>query len=63
MSEVITTAGRAGLAEALTASPAESPRREMIKRLRATLRKPEATDDEVDDALEALVELARTPDE
>lgn len=53
---VITTAGRA---------PAPSPqtaRREAIARIRAVLRNQAAPDTEVDDALEALTELAKTED-
>lgn len=53
MAEVIDTAGRAD------APPPVDPRREAIKAVRAVLRKVSATDDEVDDALEALVELSK----
>ena len=54
MSDVITTAGR----------PRDIPtrpdaRKDMIRLIRTALRKPDATDDEVDGALEALVELAK----
>jgi hypothetical protein len=61
MNEVIKTAG---LQEALAAAPAvsveaPSPRREAISLIRSTLRKVDASDDEVDDALEALLELAK----
>jgi hypothetical protein len=49
----ITTAGQA-------AEPAAtSPRREAIKAIRAKLRQSDITDDEYDDALEALVELTK----
>lgn len=54
MSEVITTAGRA-----VPTSPTTNPRREAIKAIRAALRNQDATDAEVDDAIEALVELAK----
>jgi len=46
----------AGLAEA--AKPT-STRRDAIKMIRATLRKQESSDDEVDEALEALIELSK----
>lgn len=51
MAEPITTAGRQ--------APAPDPRKEAIKLIRIALRKPDATDDEVDSALEALVELSK----
>lgn len=38
---------------------ATSTRREAIRLIRATLRKQESSDDEVDEALEALVELSK----
>jgi hypothetical protein len=48
----ITTAG--------AADPAPSdPRKDAIRVIRTTLRKADATDDEVDGALEALLELAK----
>ena len=46
----------AGLADP---QPPANPRREAIKAIRAKLRQADATDDEVDDALEALVELTK----
>lgn len=58
--EVIKTAGLQGaLAAAAVKVPAQDPRREAIRAARAVLRKADATDDEWDDALEALVELAK----
>lgn len=53
MGDVILTAGTGHEA------PATSPRREAIKLIRATLRKQESSDEEVDEALEALVELSK----
>jgi len=41
------------------AAPAADPRKDAIRSIRATLRKSDATDDEVDGALEALLELAK----
>lgn len=55
MAEVISTAG---LVTPEAPKPA-NPRRDAVKLIRAALRNPTATDDEVDDALEALVELAK----
>lgn len=55
MAEVITTAGRK---EPETVQP-ESPRRAAIKAVRAVIRNPSSTDAEIEDALEALVELSR----
>ena len=52
MAEPITTAGR-------ERSIPTSPRRDAIRLIRAALRKQDASDDEVDEALEALVELAK----
>lgn len=49
----ITTAGREPDA------PAASPRKDAIRLIRTALRKQDATDDEVDGALEALLELAK----
>lgn len=50
----ITTAGR------VDQSPApRDPRKEAIRLIGRTLRKQDATDDEVDAALEALVELTK----
>lgn len=54
MTDVVDTAGLEPQAE----QPAD-PRKEAIKLIRTALRKPDATDDEVDSALEALVELAK----
>lgn len=58
MSEVVKSAG---LQSALAAqgAPAPSPRRAAIQLIRQTLRKQDATDDEMDEALEALVELSK----
>jgi hypothetical protein len=51
--EPITTAGKA------EESPPADPRKEAIRLIRTTLRKQDATDDEVDGAIEALLELAK----
>lgn len=56
MARVITTAGREAPPDP------RSARREAISRIRQVLRAPEARDEDVDDALEALTELARTED-
>lgn len=56
MAEVIDSAGRS----AADPDPApEDPRKEVIRAVRAVLRKSDATDEEYEDALEALAELAR----
>lgn len=52
MAAPITTAGRAD------ETPA-NPRKDAIRLIRTALRKPDATDDEVDSALEALIELSK----
>lgn len=60
MSDVISTAGLGGPVELTgpnTAAP--NPTREAVKAIRAVLRRAEASDDEVDDALEALIELGK----
>jgi len=57
VSEVISTAGLEGLTGPNTAAP--NPTREAVKAIRAVLRRAESTDDEVDDALEALLELGK----
>ena len=57
MAEVFTSAG---LAPTSTPAPDSSPRREAIRAVRAIIRDPKATDADVEDALEALVELSRT---
>lgn len=56
--EIIVTAGQV-VPE--MAQP-KSRKREAIQAVRTILRNPQATDDDVDDALEALTELARTED-
>lgn len=48
----ITTAGQAEPAAA-------DPRKDAIRAIRTALRKADATDDEVDNALEALIELSK----
>lgn len=53
MAEPITTAGLA------PGAPPADPRKEAIRLIRTTLRKPDATDDEMDSALEALIELSK----
>lgn len=52
--EPIFTAGLDSLAP-----PASNPRRELIKGIRAVLRRTDATEDEDVDALEALLELSK----
>lgn len=52
MAAPITTAGR-------DEAPAANPRKDAIRLIRTALRKPDATDDEVDSALEALIELSK----
>jgi hypothetical protein len=54
MAEVIDTAG---LAEPVATA---DPRKEAVKAIRAVLRKADATDEEYEDALEALAEMARS---
>lgn len=54
MADVIISAGLE------PSAPATSSRREAIKLIRATLRKQDSSDEEVDEALEALVELSKT---
>lgn len=53
--EAIFTAGLDSLAPPVQTNP----KREAIKTIRAVIRRQDATDDEVDDALEALVELSK----
>jgi hypothetical protein len=56
MGKIITTAGR-------TAAPKpKNVRKSAIASIRAALRNKDATDSEVDDALDALVELAKSED-
>jgi hypothetical protein len=55
MAEAISTAG---LTLTEQAKPTD-PRREVVKVIRTVLRNQAATEDEVDDALEALIELAK----
>ena len=55
MAEPILTAG--GGAPAPAQKP--DPRKDAIRLIRTALRKADSTDDEVDSALEALVELAK----
>lgn len=54
MAAPITNAGKVDTGPA----PAD-PRKEAIRLIRTTLRKPDATDDEYDAALEALAELSK----
>jgi hypothetical protein len=56
MTRVITTAGR----ELEAAGP--RTRREVIQRVRQVLRDTNASDEDVDDALETVVELAKSED-
>lgn len=51
--EVITTAGLESPA------PQANPKRDALKRVREVLRNPTATDDDYDDALDALTELSK----
>ncbi len=51
--EIITTAGMG------PSTPATDPRRELIKGIRQVLRRPDATEDEDVDALEALIEMSK----
>lgn len=53
MADPILTAGAAQPA------PQADPRKDAIRLIRTALRKPDATDDEVDSALEALIELSK----
>ncbi len=53
MSEPIFTAGLT------TVQAAPNPRRDAIRAVRAVMRNPKSTDEDVDDALEALVELSK----
>lgn len=61
MSDVIDNAGlQSALVEtSASTAPAATPRRQAIALVRTALRKHDATDEEVDDALEALLELAK----
>lgn len=59
MAELITTAG---VAVAGPNAGAPNPKREAVRAIRAVLRRQESTDDEVDDALEALLELGKLPE-
>lgn len=52
----------AGILELTEPTPAER-RREQVRAIRAIFRKIDASDDEYDDALEALMELSRDPGE
>jgi len=49
---VITTAG-------VSTTPVKASRRDAVRLVREALFKPDATDDDRDDALEALVELSK----
>lgn len=51
--EVITTAGLE------PSGPGPNPKRDALKRVREVLRNPSATDDDYDDALDALTELSK----
>lgn len=60
MGDVIDNAGlQTALVEGAPSKSAATPRRKAISLVRSTLRKADASDDEVDDALEALLELAK----
>lgn len=58
MSQPVTSAGLQSAIAAQAPAPS-SNRRAAIQLIRQTLRKQDATDDEMDDALEALVELSK----
>ena len=62
MADVVRSAGlQAALASegGSSSAPSPSPRRAAIQLIRQTLRKQDVTDEEMDDALEALVELSK----
>jgi hypothetical protein len=54
MIEPIVTAGLG-----IQLAPASNPRRDLVKGIRAVLRRQDATEDEDVDALEALIELSK----
>jgi hypothetical protein len=54
MMEVITTAGLDAVI-----GPQPDSKREALRKVRAVLRNPQATDDDYDDALDALTELSK----
>ncbi len=56
MSRIVTTAGKA------PATKPDSTRKAAIATIRAALRGKDSTDADVDEALEALVELAKSED-
>jgi hypothetical protein len=56
MSDIITTAG---LEAAFSSDTRVNRRKEAIKEIRSKLRRQDATDDEWDDALDALIELSQ----
>lgn len=56
MSDIITTAG---LETAFSNDTRVNRRKEVIKEIRSKLRRQDATDDEWDDALDALIELSQ----
>lgn len=58
MAEVITSAG---LASVEMPAPSD-PRKDAIRSVRAVIRNPKSTDADIDDALEALIELSRGDD-
>lgn len=54
MLDPIVTAGMSG-----PVAPTQNPRRDIIKGIRAVLRRTDATEDEDVDALEALIEMSK----
>jgi hypothetical protein len=63
MSQVVKTAGLQAALASVGPSAQEkaptSPRRQRVQLIRQVLRKQDASDDEMDDALEALIELSK----
>jgi hypothetical protein len=59
MGGVVTSAGRTDLRAVPALDPLLASRKEAIRAARRIIRNPAATDEQVDDALEALVELAK----
>ena len=55
MAEVFLTAGK----NPFGSLPLEDPKKDAIQAVRRILRNPQSTDDQVDDALEALIELTK----
>lgn len=60
MAQIIDTAGLVALPE--WGAPAVSPRKLAVQAVRRVIRKADATDAEIDDALEALLEASKLED-